>query len=239
MGLAGRINIVLQTCFFAISGVLPRDESIAKIKAAIEKTYGRRGPEVVEKNWAAVDQALAGLHQVEVPDGVTTTRELPPPVPAEASEFVRSVTAEMMAGRGDELPVSALRWTAPTRAADGVREAQHLRAGRGMGRRHLHPVRQLQLRLPAHRDPLQVLDPASLEGAPDRFQSAPLGGPGLPDAGYSLQVDVEDCTGCGLCVEACPVTVPGDPVRKAINLGQREPLVPRRARTSRSSRRCR
>ena len=98
VGLAGRINIVLQTCFFAISGVLPRDESIAKIKEAIEKTYGKRGPEVVEKNWAAVDQALEGLHQIEVPVGVTTTRELPPPVPAEASEFVRSVTSEMMAG---------------------------------------------------------------------------------------------------------------------------------------------
>ena len=108
VGLAGRINIVLQTCFFAISGVLPRDESIAKIKEAIEKTYGRRGADVVEKNWAAVDRTLEGLHQIEVPDAVTTTRELLPPVPAHASEFVRAVTAEMMAGRGDALPVGAL-----------------------------------------------------------------------------------------------------------------------------------
>ncbi|HYN52233.1 MAG TPA: pyruvate:ferredoxin (flavodoxin) oxidoreductase, partial [Thermoleophilaceae bacterium] len=108
VGLAGRINVVLQTCFFAISGVLPRDEAIAKIKESIEKTYGRRGAEVVEKNQAAADQALEGLHQIEVPELVTATRELPPPVPAHAPEFVRTVTAEMMAGRGDDLPVSAL-----------------------------------------------------------------------------------------------------------------------------------
>ncbi len=108
VGLAGRINIVLQTCFFAISGVLPRDEAIARIKEAIAKTYGRRGAEVVERNQAAVDRALEGLHRIEVPDRVTATRELPPLVPVHAPEFVRTVTAEMMAGRGDDLPVSAL-----------------------------------------------------------------------------------------------------------------------------------
>ena len=99
---------MLQTCFFAISGVLPRDEAIDRIKAAIAKTYGRRGAEVVERNQAAVDRALEGLHRVEVPEQATVTRELPPAVPAHAPEFVRAVTAAMMAGRGDQLPVSAL-----------------------------------------------------------------------------------------------------------------------------------
>src|SRR5499425_431678 len=108
VGLAGRTNTVLQTCFFAISGVLPADEAIAKIKEAIAKTYGRRGRAVVERNQAAVDRALAGLHRIEVPGQVTSDREPRPLVPADAPEFVRTVTAAMMAGQGDDLPVSAL-----------------------------------------------------------------------------------------------------------------------------------
>src|SRR5580658_9772596 len=108
VGLAGRTNTVLQTCFFAISGVLPREEAIAKIKAAIAKTYGRRGAEVVARNHAAVDATLDGLHRIEVPGQVTSVRELPPVVPASAPEFVRTVTAAMMAGLGDDLPVSML-----------------------------------------------------------------------------------------------------------------------------------
>ncbi len=107
-GLPGRINTILQTCFFAISGVLPQDEAIAAVKAAITKTYGRRGAEVVERNHAAVDRALAALHPVTIPARVTAQRGLPALVPADAPEFVRRVTAEMMAGRGDDLPVSAL-----------------------------------------------------------------------------------------------------------------------------------
>ena len=108
VGLAGRTNVILQTCFFAISGVLPREQAIERIKKAVAKTYGRRGAEVVERNQAAVDRALEGLERVEVPERVTATREPPPPVPADAPDFVRTVTAEMLAGRGDALPVSAL-----------------------------------------------------------------------------------------------------------------------------------
>jgi pyruvate-ferredoxin/flavodoxin oxidoreductase len=129
VGLAGRINVVLQTCFFAISGVLPRDEAIAKIKESIEKTYGRRGAQVVERTRRRPTRRWRGLHQIEVPERVTSTRELPPPVPAHASEFVRTVTAEMMAGRGDDLPVSALPVGRHLPDGhDGVREAQHLRS---------------------------------------------------------------------------------------------------------------
>ncbi len=108
VGLAGRTNTILQTCFFAISGVLPRDVAIAKIKSAIAKTYGRRGSKVVEQNLAAVDRTVESLHRIDVPGRVTATRELPPVVPVGAPEFVRTVTATMMAGRGDDLPVSAL-----------------------------------------------------------------------------------------------------------------------------------
>ena len=160
VGLAGRINVVLQTCFFAISGVLPRDEAIAKIKDSIEKTYGRRGAEVVERNLAAVDRTLEGLHRIEVPELVTSTRELPPPVPAHASEFVRTVTAEMMAGRGDDLPVSALPVDGTYPMGTTAYEKRNIsELVADWDSDAVHPVRQLQLRLPAHRDPLQVLRP--------------------------------------------------------------------------------
>src|SRR5262249_41463668 len=107
-GMGGRINTVMQTCFFAISGVLPRDEAIAAIKHAIEKTYGKRGEAGGQKKWGGVDAALAHLHEVPVPDRVTSVTEVRPVVPLEAPEFVQKVTARMIAGQGDLLPVSAL-----------------------------------------------------------------------------------------------------------------------------------
>jgi pyruvate-ferredoxin/flavodoxin oxidoreductase len=226
VGLAGRINIVLQTCFFAISGVLPREESIAKIKEAIAKTYGRRGAEVVERNQAAVDQTLEGLHRIEVPDRVTATRELPPPVPAHAPPFVRAVTAEMMAGRGDLLPVSAL----PVDGTYPSGTTQYEKRNVSELVAVWDPDSCIQCGNCSFVCPHSVIrskyyDPPRLEGAPEGFRSAPLEAPGLPDSRYTLQVYVEDCTGCGLCVEACPVVSPGDPVRKAINLGQGAPLL--------------
>jgi pyruvate-ferredoxin/flavodoxin oxidoreductase len=226
VGLAGRINIVLQTCFFAISGVLPREQSIAKIKEAIAKTYGRRGAEVVERNQAAVDQTLEGLHRIEVPDRVTATRELPPPVPAHAPPFVRAVTAEMMAGRGDLLPVSAL----PVDGTYPSGTTQYEKRNVSELVAVWDPDSCIQCGNCSFVCPHSVIrskyyDPPRLEGAPEGFRSAPLEAPGLPDSRYTLQVYVEDCTGCGLCVEACPVVSPGDPVRKAINLGQGAPLL--------------
>ena len=184
VGLAGRINIVLQTCFFAISGVLPREVAIARIKEAIAKTYGRRGADVVERNQAAVDRTLEGLHRIAVPDRVTATRELPPLVPAacagvrprghrgDAGRPRRRVAGQRPAGRRD-LP----------ERHDGVREAQRLRAGRGLGLRAVHPVRQLQLRLPAQRDPLQVLRPVRPGGRTGWVPFGSAGGaraPGQP-----------------------------------------------------------
>jgi pyruvate-ferredoxin/flavodoxin oxidoreductase len=226
VGLAGRTNTILQTCFFAISGVLPREMAIGKIKSAIAKTYGRRGAEVVEKNQAAVDRALEGLHQIEVPAAVTSARELPPVVPASAPEFVRTVTAAMLAGLGDDLPVSALPadGTYPTgTAAYEKRNISELVA-------QWDPDLCIQCGNCSFVCPHSVIrstyyDESLLAGAPADFRSAPLDARGLPDTRFTLQVYVEDCTGCELCVQACPVGAPGNPERKAINLAPREPLL--------------
>ncbi len=226
VGLAGRTNIVLQTCFFALSGVMPREQAIERIKAAVAKTYGRRGAEVVKRNQAAVDRALDGLHRIEVPKRATATRGLPAVIPAHAPEFVRTVTAEMLAGRGDDLPVSALPVDGTYPSGTAAYEKRNIS--------ELVAVWDSDLCIQCGNCsfvcPHSVIrstyyDQAHLEGAPDGFRSAPLDAVGLPDARYTLQVYVEDCTGCELCVQACPVVAPGDEGRKAINLAEREPLV--------------
>jgi len=227
VGLAGRINVVLQTCFFAISGVMPRDEAIVRIKEAITKTYGKRGAEVVQRNHAAVDRAQEGLHRIEVPERVTATRELPAPVPAHAPEFVRTVIAEMMSGRGDALPVSALPVDGTYPSGTTAYEKRNISDLVAVWDDDLCiQCGNCSFVCPHGVIRSRYYEPSRLEGAPDGFQSAPLEAPGLPDTRYTLQVYAEDCTGCGLCVEACPAVAPGDdPVRKAINLGSREPLV--------------
>ena len=226
VGLAGRTNTILQTCFFAISGVLPRDEAITKIKTAIAKTYGRRGQEVVEKNQLAVDRALEGLHRIEVPGQVTSTRELPAMVPADAPEFVRTVTAAMMAGRGDELPVSALPVDGTYPSGTAAYEKRNISELVADWDQDLC----IQCGNCSFVCPHGVIrstyyDGSLLAGSPEHFQSAPLDARGLPDTRFTLQVYAEDCTGCELCVQACPVAAPDNPDRKAINLAAREPLI--------------
>jgi pyruvate-ferredoxin/flavodoxin oxidoreductase len=226
-GLAGRVNTVLQTCFFAISGVLPQDEAIAAIKAAIEKSYRKRGAAVVGQNHAAVDAALAALHRVEIPDHVTTARQAPPVVPEDAPEFVRTVTAAMMAGHGDDLPVSALPVDGTYPSGTAAYEKRNIAEEVAVW----DPDLCIQCGNCSFVCPHSVIrskfyDPAALEAAPSGFASAPLNARGLPDHRYTLQVYVEDCTGCALCVEACPITAPGDPERRAINLEPRAPLLP-------------
>ena len=226
VGLAGRTNTILQTCFFAISGVLPRDEAITKIKTAIAKTYGRRGKEVVEKNQLAVDRALEGLHRIEVPGQVTSTREMPAMVPADAPEFVRTVTAVMMAGRGDELPVSALpvdgTYPSGTTAYE-KRNISELVAEWDQGL--CIQCGNCSFVCPHGVIRSTYYDESLLAGSPEHFQSAPLDARGLPDTRFTLQVYAEDCTGCELCVQACPVAAPDNPDHKAINLAPREPLI--------------
>ncbi|CAN5659573.1 pyruvate:ferredoxin (flavodoxin) oxidoreductase [soil metagenome] len=229
VGLAGRINIVLQTCFFAISDVMPRERAITRIKESVRKMYGNRGAEVLAKESAAVDGALAGLQRIEVPAGIsgaTSTRAPVPAVPESAPEFVRTVTAEMMAGRGNLLPVSALPVDGSYPSGTTAYEKRNVS--------ELVAVWDsdscIQCGNCSFVCPHSVIrskfyDESQLTGAPEEFASAPLDAVGLPNARYSLQVYVEDCTGCGLCVEACPVVIPGVGVTKAINLAPAEPRL--------------
>ena len=234
-GLAGRTNTVLQTCFFAISGVLERKEAIERIKTSITNTYGKRGADVVARNQTAVDRSLEHLHQVVLPEQATALRELAPVVPSHAPEFVRTVTGPMMAGLGDRLPVSALPVDGTYPSGTTQYEKRNISELVASWDQELC----IQCGNCSFVCPHSVIrsreyEQARLDGAPDGFRSAPLNAPGLPDTRYTLQVYLEDCTGCGLCVEACPVSAPeaaaggagGDPIHKAINLVAREPLVP-------------
>ena len=224
-GLGGRISTVMQTCFFAISGVLPRDEAIAAIKKAIEKTFGKRGESVVKKNFAAVDSALAALHEVKVPRQVTSSFDLQPPVPAEAPEFVQKVTAEIIAGRGDLLPVSALPddGTYPTGTTQWERRNIAVEI----------PVWDEKICIQCGKCVLvcphaviraKVVDTAALAGAPPTFKSAPARWREFKDRKYLLQVAPEDCTGCALCVDICPVKNKSEAKLKALNMKPQLPL---------------
>ena len=218
-GLGSHSNSVLQTCFFAVSGVLPRERAVAKIKAAIEKTYRAKGAEVVQRNFDAVDRALAALEQVPVPAAASGTRQLLPIVAAGAPAFVRDVVAAMIAGRGDDLPVSAFPVDGTFPSATSRWEKRRISATVARWDAELciqcgncsfvcpHSVIRAKV---YHRD--------ELADAPGGFDSAPIDARGFPDTRYTLQVYEEDCTGCGLCVEACPVKHPSVSGRRAINM---------------------
>jgi pyruvate-ferredoxin/flavodoxin oxidoreductase len=223
-GLGVRINTIMQTCFFAISGVLPREEAIARIKEAIRETYGKRGPVVVEQNFRAVDEALAHLHQVEVPGQATATRRRPPVVPAEAPDFVQRVTALMLAGKGDALPVSAFppdgTWPVGTSKWEKRAIAQEVPLWEPA---LCIQCNQCALACPHAAIRAKVYEPEALAGRPASFLSVPYKAPDLAGLAYTLQVAPEDCTGCRLCVEVCPAKDRANPRRKAINM---EPLAP-------------
>ncbi len=219
VGLGRRTNTVLQTCFFAISGVLPRDLAIKKVKDAITKTYLRKSRDIVEKNHQAVDESVAHLHQVEVPAKITSDHDLLAPVPAGAPTFVKKVTAAMLQGRGDHLPVSAL----PVDGSYPSGTTQYEKRNISEIIAVWDEQTCIQCGNCSFVCPHAVLrakyyEASRLEGAPESFQRATLDAAGMPDMAYTLQVYAEDCTGCGLCVEACPVKPIGQPTRKAINL---------------------
>ena len=218
-GMGRRTNTVLQTCFFAISKVMPKELALAQVKKAIRKTYARKGADVVAKNEAAVDASIADLHRVEVPTAPLSHQPMIPPVPDDAPPFVRTVTAAMLAGTGDQLPVSAM-------PVDGTYPSGTTR----YEKRNISdiiaewdPEACIQCGNCAFVCPHAVLrakyyTESALAAAPDSFQSAPLNAAGFPGSRYTLQVYAEDCTGCGLCVEACPVKPIGGGNRRAINL---------------------
>lgn len=224
-GMGGRINTIMQTCFFALAGVLPREEAIEQIKKAIRKTYGRKGEQVVRKNFEAVDAAIENLHEVSVPDRATSTIELPPPVPDEADEFVRRVTAAMIAGRGDDLPVGSLPidGTFPTGTAKWEKRNIALEI----------PVWESDLCIQCNKCAIicphaairvKAYDPGVLAGAPASFKSMEYKGKELGVKKYTVQVAPEDCTGCQLCVEICPARSKTDSSVKALNMKPQPPL---------------
>ncbi len=224
-GMGSRVNTIMQTCFFAISGILPRDEAIAEIKKAIEKTYGKRGEAVVLKNYAAVDQTLVNLHEVKVPAKVTSTFTRRLPVPAEAPAFVRDVLGPMIAFEGDTVPVSALPvdGTFPTGTTKWEKRNIALEI----------PVWESELCIQCGKCVFvcphavirhKVYDKKLLENAPQTFKSMDSKFKEFPGMAYTVQVAPEDCTGCMLCVEACPAKDKTNPARKALNMAPQPAL---------------
>jgi pyruvate-ferredoxin/flavodoxin oxidoreductase len=218
-GMGQRINTIMQTCFFAISGVLPREEAIEAIKKAIQKTYGKRGASIVEQNFAAVDSTLAHLHQVEVPAKVSSKQELRPPVPAQAPAFVQEVLAPMIFGTGDELPVSKLPadGTYPTATAQWEKRNIALEVPEWDAELCIQ-CGKCVLVCPHAVIRAKVYPSDLLVKAPESFKSAEAKWKNFPGYKYSLQVAPEDCTGCALCIEACPAKSKSVARHKAINM---------------------
>ena len=224
-GMGGRINTIMQTCFFAISGVLPREEAIEQIKKSIKKTYGKRGEAVVQKNYEAVDQSLANMYEVKVPATATSTVTRRPAVSADAPEFVRNTLGPMMIFEGEDIPVSAMPvdGTFPTGTAQYEKRNIALEI----------PVWEPSLCIQCNKCALvcphavirsKVFQPALLENAPETFKTLDAKFKELPGMKYTLQVSPEDCTGCALCIEACPVKDKTNVNRKAINMAPQPPL---------------
>ncbi len=224
-GMEQRINTVMQTCFFAISGVLPREEAIAEIKEAIEHTYGKKGEDIVRKNLDAVDQTISHMYEVKVPSAVTSTVQLPSPVPEKAPAFVRDVLGPMIAGKGDMLPVSAMPidGTFPTGTTQWEK-------------------RNLALEIPVWDDSIciqcgkcamvcphaviriKVYEADHLKNAPATFKSTDVSDREWKGMKYTIQVAPEDCTGCAICVDVCPVKNKTQTGLKAINMAPQPPL---------------
>mgnify|MGYP000888049676 FL=1 len=225
-GMGQRINTIMQTCFFAISGVLPKDEAIYQIKKSIEKTYGKRGEAVVKQNFDAVDHALANLHKVTVPDKVSSTFTRRPPVPAEAPEYVRDILGMIIDRRGNDVPVSGM-------PVDGTFPVGTTKWEK----------RNIALEIPVWEPDIciqcgrcsfvcphaairtKVYPTELLEKAPDAFKHTESKAREWREGyAFTVQVAPEDCTGCGMCVENCPGKDKTDPSRKAINMRPQPPI---------------
>lgn len=226
-GMGSRINTIMQTCFFALSGVMPKDQAISLIKKSIEKTYLKKGRSVIEKNFDAVDATLANLHQVPVPIEQSRNSDSGWQLPETAPPFVRKVTREMLLDRGDMIPISLL-------PADGTYPTGTTQWER----------RDIALEIPEWRAELCIqcgncsfvcphaalrakfYHQDQLDDAPEGFKSAPISARGFPDTRYTLQIYPQDCTGCGACVDVCPVRT-GEGTVRAINMVAKLPILER------------
>jgi pyruvate-ferredoxin/flavodoxin oxidoreductase len=225
-GMSGRINTIMQTCYFALSGVLPKEDAVKQIKKAIEKTYFKKGQKVIDQNFIAVDATLANLFEVDYPKKVSAAKNEILTVSDKAPDFVKEVTAVMMAGHGDDLPVSKM--TVDGTYPSGTTQWEKRNVSDIVA--VWEPNACIQCGNCAYVCPHSVIRAKffhkdHLKKAPDDFKSMPINARGFPETQYSLQVYLEDCTGCNLCVEVCPATDPADRSRKAINMGEKEPVL--------------
>jgi pyruvate-ferredoxin/flavodoxin oxidoreductase len=229
LGLRGRINTVMQPCFFALSGILPQEQALDAVRRSVEKAYGKRGHKIVEINLAAVDQSLAALHELVIPERVTSTTPLREVVPQGAPDFVTRVTARILAGEGHLLPVSAL-------PVDGTFPTGTTRYEKRSLAQEI-PIWDPDICIdcgkcaivcPHNAMGMRVITPDRLDGAPDTFETKSFNARGL-EAPYllSIQVAPDDCTGCGVCVEQCPANSKSVVGHKAINM---EPIAEHRER---------
>jgi len=224
-GMGGRVNTVMQTCFFALAAIFPREEAIGYIKRQIKKTYAAKGEDVVNRNYAVVDDALEHLYEVVVPAKASSAIVLPPTVSDKAPDFVKRVTAVMLSGKGDALPVSAF----PVDGTWPLATAQWEKRNLAHEIPQWHPVVCTQcnkcvLACPHAAIRAKVYPPSELKGAPDTFQWCDFKGKYFQGDKYTLQVAPEDCTGCALCVEVCPARDKLNPRQKAIEMVPQAPL---------------
>ena len=224
-GMGARINTIMQTCFFYLSGILPQDEAIQAIKNAIKKTYGKKGDKIVQMNYNAVDQSIAHMHQIDVPGQADSQLTKPPTVSDEAPEFVKNVTACIMAGHGDTLPVSAIPedgvWPVATTQWEKRNVALEIPA---WDPEVCIQCAKCSIACPHAAIRAKVYDPAALESAPETFKSVDAKGKDFAGMKWTIQIAPEDCTGCGACVEACPAKNKAEPSKKAINMAFQPPL---------------